>query len=376
MMRAALLLWIACVVAVSASATARAAPGPESLLERGIQFYEEGELARAEPLLRGAAADLKDARARARAFLYLGLVQASRKDLSATRDSLRAALSEDPLVVLARERVAPDLVAMFDGVRAELSGELWLDEAGAGARYFLDGRDAGPVAAPLRLPIGAHTLRVLSADGRGAFEAASVVVGVRQPARLRVLYRERTGRLRLADTWKGARLLSSLGREARVEGEVVLPMGPQRLTLTLPGHLPAQREVVVLEGGVVDLSLPAPVALLTTPWYRKRRVWGYVALGVAGAAGLTGLLLGKLAQNAADELAQGRANNTLRYDQFTRLRQTADSDALIANVLFGLTGAAAIAGVLLVVTDRGEAAPARSWRILPTLGGASFALKF
>ena len=363
-----------CAVIGLATAGARAGEKPEVALDRGVQLYEEGELGRAEPLLRAAAADLQDPKARARAFLYLGLLQASRKDLNATRDSLRAALSDDPLVALARDRVAPDIVAMFDGLRAEVTGELSIAGAGAGARISVDGRAALAQGPPMRLAIGLHSLQVVSGDGLSIFTAKSVLVHARIPARLTVAYVARTGKARLPPAWLGASWTSSRGQKGVVRGELTLFAGPQRLDVGLPGHSLASALVVVAPDGVIEVGLGVPAPLRS--WYARRRPWGYVSLAVAGAAGIAGILLGKFAKDDADELLRLRNAGMLRFDQYQALQRSADHGALAANVFFGVAGAAAITGLVLVLTDPKSEAPRTSWRIVPMPLGASLAVSF
>lgn len=94
---------------------------------------------------------------------------------------------------------------------------------------------------------------------------------------------------------------------------------------------------------------------------------GYVTLagGVALVAG--GAVMGVLAGDAADEFS---ASNDL--DDKLDHRDTAESRALVADVLYGVGAAAAITGLLLVVLDDGPVdTEARTVGVAPTTGGAS-----
>jgi hypothetical protein len=351
-------------------------------LSRAIRAYEEGDLAKAEPLLRAAAADLQDGKQRARAWLTLALVHASRKDLAATRDSLRTALSDDPEVVLERDRVSPNIVAMFDALRGELRGELRIDGAGPTARVFVDGREVGLARDALRVPIGRRTVRVLSADRFRDFDAPNILLHAKVPARVSVTFRARQGRLRVLGPWAGAKVVNAVGLVGTVGAQPLsIAAGPQKLTFVHPSGRRDTRDVLVEPDGVSVILLPPLVAhrVPTAPsrWYARRRTWGFVALGVGAVSALAGGLLGKSAQNDADEIQSQRRQDTLSSVAYANLKESAENKARWANVMFGVSGAAALAGALLVLFDRPESAsPPRTVRILPSAGGATLAIRF
>ena len=338
---------------------------PRAALEEGTRLYHEGDVQRAEAFLRIAVAGLAEAPLRARAWVVLALVHASRKNLAATRDALRAALTEDPEPAFDRATVAPDVVAMFDSVRADLFGEVRLLNAGETPHVFLGDRELGR-GSTVRAPIGRHRVRVLAADGHRAFEASDVVVRVNRPALVRVAYTRLRGRVRIVGPWRGATLragavVATLGDEA-----VVLYAGPQLLTLER-GAERAQVHVVVRAERVTDVIVaaqrPAPTKL-------RRRTWGFIAMGASAAVAVLGGVLGVLARGDANEIGGLKTWDMARYDA---LKTGAEQKALAANVLFGLAGAGALTGLLLALTDRGETAPRRA-RVVPSLHGLGLAL--
>lgn len=94
-------------------------------------------------------------------------------------------------------------------------------------------------------------------------------------------------------------------------------------------------------------------------------VWGYVALGSGVALAAGGAVMGVLAGDAADEFA---ASSDL--DDKLEYRDTAQSRALVADILIGVGAAAAVTGLLMIVLDDGEpAATGASVGFAPTAGG-------
>ncbi|MCB9527569.1 MAG: hypothetical protein R3F65_10980 [bacterium] len=94
-------------------------------------------------------------------------------------------------------------------------------------------------------------------------------------------------------------------------------------------------------------------------------VWGYVALGSGVALAAGGAVMGVLASDAADEFA-GSTDLDDKLDH----RDTAESRALVADVLIGVGAAAAVAGLLMIVLDDGDpAARGASIGLAPTAGG-------
>ena len=82
----------------------------------------------------------------------------------------------------------------------------------------------------------------------------------------------------------------------------------------------------------------------TSPEGRRRLRWPvWTALGLAGASGLAGLVVGISARSLAED-----ANDlALTYPAAKALRDRAASRALAANILFGAAGAAALGSALL-----------------------------
>ncbi len=155
-------------------------------------------------------------------------------------------------------------------------------------------------------------------------------------------------------------------RVGAAPGDVRVPGGVHALELRAAGHAPSRREVEVVarrslaiaielepigEGGGVD---PA---------------FFFAGLGVTGATGAVALTIGGLFLARQAETSDRIADGTAATSDLDAEREL----ALVADVLFGVTGALAVATVVLgVVADwGGDDAPPVEVTLAPLPGGAA-----
>jgi hypothetical protein len=102
-----------------------------------------------------------------------------------------------------------------------------------------------------------------------------------------------------------------------------------------------------------DLTAPAPSSLATAPAVpaprpkEKRRIYTWIAAGVAAVAVGAGAYYGSSAQKKSDDLLGGVHTS----EEATALARDADDAAKKANVLYGVGAAAAAAGVTLFFVE-------------------------
>jgi hypothetical protein len=189
----------------------------------------------------------------------------------------------------------------------------------------------------------------------------------------------------------GAALRIDGKQRGRTPFQVTLAPGLYRLSLTLGGFEPEEQDVELSMTGtrLVDVVLrpraaaapaaPTPAAASTSPaapapappparpdltarpagppeWVAsssaplpppsKRRVYTWVAAGVAVAAGAAGVAYGVAASRQADKLRDGNV-----HSDAAALASGARSKATTANVLYGVSGVAAAAGVTLFFVE-------------------------
>lgn len=125
-----------------------------------------------------------------------------------------------------------------------------------------------------------------------------------------------------------------------------LEVGAHQLELAREGSLPLQRSIEVRAGEPLTLELAlTPAAVSAHP--PGQRLWTWVALGAAGAAAATGVTMGLLARNDSRTLL----GSTHEQAEATALRQSALGKARAANVLYGVAGAAVLAGGALFFVE-------------------------
>ncbi|MFP2923639.1 PEGA domain-containing protein [Pyxidicoccus sp. 3LG] len=150
----------------------------------------------------------------------------------------------------------------------------------------------------------------------------------------------------------GARVLLDGQARGQTPWREPVEVGRHELELTLPGHLPQKRGLEVREGEPLQLQLvltpmpmvapgPRPVVAEEAP--ARGRTWTWVAAGAAGVAAAGAVTLGVIARADSRELTAREHERV----EVQRLRDSARGKARTANVLYGVAGVAAAAGVAL-----------------------------
>jgi hypothetical protein len=329
-------------------------------LVAGIKAYDDGEPDRATTLLRRAARSLAAPRDRGLAFLYLGLCAISRKEEAKAAGAFREALTADPEVAPSRERVPPDALALFDRIRAGMAGELVIEATEIGALVLVGDRTRGTAPLRLRSPIGRHTVRVLSQDRLRHFEDRAVIVQPGRQTTITARLTPRMGRVILdvlpagTEIYDGARLIAKTPTPP-----VPLPAGRTHLRLHATGFEPLTREVDVAPDETVSLTARLAPARSRPPWWKRRRPWGIVSLGVGAALAAGGLASGALARAAIGDIERGLRNRTLTMNGYNTFADAARAHSTRSNILLTIGGAGAALGVALIVWGDERATSAR-----------------
>jgi tetratricopeptide (TPR) repeat protein len=132
-------------------------------------------------------------------------------------------------------------------------------------------------------------------------------------------------------------------------------VGSHDLELTLSGFLPLKRGLEVRAGEPIQLQLvlaPAPVAAPAPTQVQeeagsRRRTWTWVAAGAAGAAAAGAVTLGLMARSDSRELLARPHERS----EAQSLHDSARGKSRTANVLYGVAGVAAAAGVTLFFVE-------------------------
>jgi hypothetical protein len=352
-------------------------------LAAGIKAYREGEPDRAEKLLLALAPKLTAAQDLGQAWLYIGLAQASRGDIAAGRSFARA-LMNDPLVRPSRKRTPPPVLAQFNAAHNTITGELSVAPKEAGAVVQLDGVPLGAGPQRKRLKVGKYQVRVVSSDQNRMHETSIVVAHnqVFEPSIPHPLP-ARMGRVKLDVEPATAQVFAKdKPVQPAGDGTLTLPAGRYRLTFRAAGRLEASQEIIVEPEKTSMLQLRLDVAAKEPPrkseggkrpWYKRTRVWGYLALGLG--VGIAGGGLGmQLSALGSEDEAKKVPNSSPAYTQHYNDAYSKQSKALI---FFGVAGAAAATGLVLVLLGDKDTAPKRSsLRLVPNGAGLSLVARF
>jgi len=132
--------------------------------------------------------------------------------------------------------------------------------------------------------------------------------------------------------------------------------GAHQLSLALKGYQPLQRELEVRAGEPLQLHLvltpepvmaPGPSQADAAQPSSRGRTWTWVAAGAAGAAAAGAVTLGLLARSDSRELLARPHERA----EAQALHDSARGKSRTANVLYGVAGVAAAAGVTLFFVE-------------------------
>ena len=156
---------LAILLAVLWPAAAPAQSAAEKSYQSALEAFANGDFEQAQKLFNAAAQRTNDEALLARIHLSRGECFGAMQEFDKTEAAFAKALEYDPEAKLDPARVLPTVVAILDGLRARLRGELHVTSDTPGTLLSLDGQPAG--AAPFRgpVPIGRHQVEARPPEG-------------------------------------------------------------------------------------------------------------------------------------------------------------------------------------------------------------------
>lgn len=284
---------------------------------------------------------------------------------------------DDPALA---ERVR-GFVARLEVALARTHGRIEVSTEPPDAHVRIGGVEGEAAPGPVRRWLRAGTYPVEATDEGHAPASATLVVraGETASAVLRLARLRRPAALSVEASVPGARVLID-GRFLGVAPlhDVARPAGAAALRVEAPGHLPFERTLALAEGStervfatLAAVPATAPEAPPAPTAAHDLRVWGWVGVG-AGAALLAtavGLHVGA-AFRAEDAGAIPSGQPQLAIDRaHAAIRDDVEGLQTGAWVLYGVGGAAAIAGVVLLAVEPAPARGAVALTALPVPGG-------
>lgn len=295
----------------------QALAGPvEDDLDRSITLFAAGDTPQSRHLLSRLARIARDPSILARVELYLGLNDAVDGDDRSAEAHFAKALALDPELKPDPTHLKKKLIDQFEAARTKLAGELLVttEPSTARALVLVDGQARGPAPLRVRLLPGAHRVEVVT-DGAPPPGPTRAIV----PA----------------------------GRELRVVIAVSPPPGRPAAAQPVPSREP----------------LPAP---------RPRRLWTWVALGTAAAAGVAALATGLSARSDHGSWVDECQAKGPVGDCDSR-RGSIESRVVATNALLGTAGVLAAGSVVLFFVEgrRPDQRRSSAPRLAPMVGSGA-----
>ena len=302
------LLVLFCLLLLSSTAAAQTAG---DLLKQCIQHYAMADFPTSLKACQRAAGMTKDPKLLARIHLYTGLNQMGVGKKESARKAFTRALTHDPGLTIKSRQHKKAIVALFEEVKKSRMGLLSVKADRAGALVFVDGKKVGTVPFKGSVPVGKHWLIVRTPDGKYLHEmSVNLTPGNNQ---LVVSLKPVYGYLSVISEPPGAEVLVNGQKVGQTPiKEHILRPGQYKITLQMEGRGRVHRSVKVQLDKESSLSLAltaedtppdavpdirpdpaddAPAAPEHSFWKRKR-IWTWVAAGTAVVAAGVGLGLG------------------------------------------------------------------------------------
>jgi hypothetical protein len=305
---------LVCVVLLGSTAHAETA---SQLLADGISRYDQAEFKTSLRVLERARKLTDKPVLRGRIQLYIGLNHAVLGSTDRARTAMAASLTDNPTLHLDPKLFKKELVRLLEEVRAGLKGALTVTADGPGATAVIDGGEPQPLPCRRKLVIGEHSVVVRGPDGK---------------------------------TVHSVKVTLTAGGLATVEAKF-------------------PRTVVGLA--------PGPTTAPTTPlpsdepsFWKRRRIWTWVVLGLAVASAGAAIGVGVASNNKIDGCFWNQDPKHVPpcVDEVTTLENA-------TNAMWGVAGGlAAISVVLLFLEGRPSASNKAALRLTPLLGTTTGAL--
>ncbi len=354
----------------------------ETMLHEGILRYKVGKFAQSSKILKRALRKAKDPLVKGKIHLYLGLNLGVDGQKTRAEKAFRAALKLDPTLELKKSETKESILAIFHKARLSLTGALSVTADRPGAAVYVDGKRVGTAPYTGPVTVGRHVVEVTTADAQHGY-TGKVLVRAGQAHSVQVMLKPLTGGVKVASSPTGAAVKvdgKDRGKAPATAGK--LKPGKHTVELSLEGHAPQTREIVVEAGKELSLTiklekrkanLPSPALRPVAPPVKKRgRLWTWVAAGSAVAMAGVGLGFGLWAQSGYDEYVE--VASTSPRDRYDELKDSVPTRATVSTIGFATAGALAItAAVLFFLEPRGESRPVKA---ALTPGGAVFGYEF
>ena len=154
---------------------------PADPLSQGEALYQKGRFAEATAIIKEALSTLADDPSKVRASVLMGMIHLAEGQPDLAAEEFKNAVLLDPRLKLSPKNYPPNIVRLFDQVRARNLGAVIIQTLPADADVSVDGKPVGlsPVALD-DLPAGQHKLKII----KNGYRAEEREITVRESERL------------------------------------------------------------------------------------------------------------------------------------------------------------------------------------------------
>ncbi len=134
----------------------------KKLLSLAESLYHEGSFDLAAQTIKIALSQSKTNQNKAKGHLLLGMVYLAQKQTVAAKEEFRESILLDPNKKVTTENYSPEVVSLYNELKAGAQGSLSVQTSPPGAEVYMDGKLLGLTPVDLgHIPTGEHTIKVV-----------------------------------------------------------------------------------------------------------------------------------------------------------------------------------------------------------------------
>ena len=212
----------------------------------------------------------------------IGLTQKSLFRYGEAIDSLTHYLNESTSLTPERKAEVEQLITEMKALLADVA--VAVDPPGA--NISVDGRSMGqaPLAGPLKIAAGGHTIEVTADGYKPQKKEIQVTAGVPMALTIRLEMIPKTGKVHIT----ASQPMATVTIDGKTLGfaplDVELMGGGHQLEVAKEKYLPARQELVIAAGQARDVNVVLEMPVKKTPAYKQWWPWTILGVVVAGAA--------------------------------------------------------------------------------------------
>lgn len=259
-------------------------------------------------------------------------------------------------------------------------GTLTVTATAPKATIFVDGREMGPAPWTGTLPVGEHQVVVKAPGYHEAVRPVVVMPEEERSVEVQMAIQGTPGKLNVSTSVQGAHIyVDGADRGQTPLGGFMLPSGIYKVSVVKEGHASWEGDITIKEGVPTNLDVQMPS---TEGKIGPAGFWIATSLTLASLA--AGSVFGILAMNKQDQFEQflddiptgsEGANEATLTDRYNTLKSDGRRLALISDVFWGLSGAAAVTAIFLAFFTRFKTVESRAnIEFGPVAGGAMMTL--